>query len=562
MSIRNYEPRQVRKKAAINSVLCDNVFSIQRPYYICVLGVVKCNTQLYTENLDQPNSKKWFGQEHITRTLKNQIMAGRVGHAYLFNGGRGTGKTSAAKILARAINCTNSKDGEPCNECEVCRAMLEGRLTDVVEMDAASNNSVEDIRSIREEVNFLPTLAKYRVYIIDEVHMLSTGAFNALLKTLEEPPEHVKFILATTEPQKLPATILSRCQRFDFKKISDDDIIKRLKVICSESNIEITPEALKLIAVLSEGAMRDSISILERCIQDSEGKVTEEKIKELVGIPKIEHISKIVESMVEKNAEQALETINEVIQEGKDLNNLLWEIIKHIKDILVYKTTGKLDIYSNEEIQKIKEISEKISKESILKLIYNLSELENNMKWSTQKTIMFETGIIKNCIEIPNESLEQRIENLEKKIKNGNIKIENNTKTENKPKTAIKPNEVKVQKAETKIISEPGEYVSYWNEVINKLKSSGKIMVYTNLINTKAKEVKDTLQIEFKNGITAFGKTVLTKPENITEISNIVNSISGKQFKIKYIEGSLNMPKEEKNFNLGDLDIPINIIEE
>ena len=562
MSIRNYEPRQVRKKAAINSVLCDNVFSIQRPYYICVLGVVKCNTQLYTENLDQPNSKKWFGQEHITRTLKNQIMAGRVGHAYLFNGGRGTGKTSAAKILARAINCTNSKDGEPCNECEVCRAMLEGRLTDVVEMDAASNNSVEDIRSIREEVIFLPTLAKYRVYIIDEVHMLSTGAFNALLKTLEEPPEHVKFILATTEPQKLPATILSRCQRFDFKKISDDDIIKRLKVICSESNIEITPEALKLIAVLSEGAMRDSISILERCIQDSEGKVTEEKIKELVGIPKIEHISKIVESMVEKNAEQALETINEVIQEGKDLNNLLWEIIKYIKDILVYKTTGKLDIYSNEEIQKIKEISEKISKESILKLIYNLSELENNMKWSTQKTIMFETGIIKNCIEIPNESLEQRVENLEKKIKSGNIKIENNTKTENKPKTAIKPNEVKVQKEETKIISEPGEYVSYWNEVINKLKSSGKIMVYTNLINTKAKEVKDTLQIEFKNGITAFGKTVLTKPENITEISNIVNSISGKQFKIKYIEGSLNMPKEEKNFNLGDLDIPINIIEE
>ena len=184
------------------------------------------------------------------------------------------------------------------------------------------------------------------------------------------------------------------------------------------------------------------------------------------------------------------------------------------------------------------------------------------MKWSTQKTIMFETGIIKNCIEIPNESLEQRVENLEKKIKSGNIKIENNTKTENKPKTAIKPNEVKVQKEETKIISEPGEYVSYWNEVINKLKSSGKIMVYTNLINTKAKEVKDTLQIEFKNGITAFGKTVLTKPENITEISNIVNSISGKQFKIKYIEGSLNMPKEEKNFNLGDLDIPINIIEE
>ena len=160
------------------------------------------------------------GQEHITKTLKNQIMAGRVGHAYLFNGGRGTGKTSAAKILARAINCLNPKDGEPCNECEICKSILSGANTDVVEMDAASNNSVEDIRAIREEVNFLPTTCKYRVYIIDEVHMLSTGAFNALLKTLEEPPEHVKFILATTEPQKLPATILSRCQRFDLDRKS------------------------------------------------------------------------------------------------------------------------------------------------------------------------------------------------------------------------------------------------------------------------------------------------------------------------------------------------------
>ena len=191
------------------------------------------------------------GQEHITRTLRNQIIANRVGHAYLFNGGRGTGKTSSAKILARAINCLNPKDGEPCNECEICKAALNGSLTDIVEMDAASNNSVEDIRGIREEVNFLPTKAKYRVYIIDEVHMLSTGAFNALLKTLEEPPEHVKFILATTEPQKLPATILSRCQRFDFKRISNEDIIKRLKVVCNESNIEISEGALNIIAVLS-----------------------------------------------------------------------------------------------------------------------------------------------------------------------------------------------------------------------------------------------------------------------------------------------------------------------
>ena len=190
---------------------------------------------------------EFVGQEHITKTLKNQIIAGRVGHAYLFNGGRGTGKTSAAKVLSRAINCLNPKDGEPCNECEICKEILNGSLTDVVEMDAASNNSVEDIRQIREEVNFLPTKAKYRVYIIDEVHMLSTGAFNALLKTLEEPPEHVKFILATTEPQKLPATILSRCQRFDFKKISNEDIKKRLKIITDEIGVQISEEIESII---------------------------------------------------------------------------------------------------------------------------------------------------------------------------------------------------------------------------------------------------------------------------------------------------------------------------
>ena len=188
------------------------------------------------------------GQDHITQTIKNEIISDRVGHAYLFNGGRGTGKTSAAKILARAVNCLNPQDGEPCNECEICKSALAGTLTDIVEMDAASNNSVEDVRAIRDEVSFLPTIAKYRVYIIDEVHMLSTGAFNALLKTLEEPPEHVKFILATTEPQKIPATILSRCQRFDFKKISEPDIVKRLQFVCKESKIDITEDAMYTIA--------------------------------------------------------------------------------------------------------------------------------------------------------------------------------------------------------------------------------------------------------------------------------------------------------------------------
>ena len=247
-----------------------------------------------------------------------------------------------------------SQEGEPCNECEICKAALAGSLTDIVEMDAASNNSVEDIRSIREEVNFLPTLAKYRVYIIDEVHMLSTGAFNALLKTLEEPPEHVKFILATTEPQKLPATILSRCQRFDFKKISNDNIIKRLKYVVKESNIEITDSALKLIAILSEGAMRDALSILERCLQDGNTNIDEDRIKDLVGIPKLTYINAIVKAFIEYNVEDAIKAVDRVLNEGKDLNNLLWEIIKYVKDILVYKVTGKLEIYNEKELADIK----------------------------------------------------------------------------------------------------------------------------------------------------------------------------------------------------------------
>ena len=336
------------------------------------------------------------GQEHIVKTLKNEIINDRIGHAYLFNGGRGTGKTSCAKILARAVNCLNPKDGEPCNECEICKAAIEGSLTDVVEMDAASNNSVDDIRAIRDEVNFLPTLAKYRVYIIDEVHMLSAGAFNALLKTLEEPPAHVNFILATTEPQKLPTTILSRCQRFDFKKISASNIEKRLDFVCKESKINITNEAKKLIAILAEGAMRDALSILERCMQEEE-EITEDLVKDLVGIPKTESISKLTKNIIAKDAMEAMKCIDEVVNEGKDLSNYLWEIIKYVKDILVYKTGTKLEIYSEAELAQIKELSDMVTKERMINIIYDLSTLQNDMKWSSQKLIMFQVGIIKLC---------------------------------------------------------------------------------------------------------------------------------------------------------------------
>lgn len=522
------------------------------------------------------------GQEHITRTLKNQIIANRVGHAYLFNGGRGTGKTSAAKILARAINCLNPKDGEPCNECEICKGAINGSLTDIVEMDAASNNSVEDIRSIREEVNFLPTKAKYRVYIIDEVHMLSTGAFNALLKTLEEPPEHVKFILATTEPQKLPATILSRCQRFDFKRISNDNIIKRLKIVCKESNIEITEEALSTIAILSEGAMRDALSILERCIQDGENKIDEDKIKDLVGIPKITYINNIVESIVKYDINQALESTEVVLKEGKDITNLLFEMIKYVKDILVYKASNKLELYSQEELEKIKQISEAVSKERLINLVYQLSELENDIKWSTQKTILFQAGIIRLCNENADKTIDvsDRIDKIENYLRNNKNNISRQTNTIQQPairqvvsstitqsNNSVQPkNQIKKNTNQNNIKKFSNKSEEYWPQIVSDLKQNGKIVLYTNLMNTKATELNDmTVGIEFPNGMTSFGKTVLEKPENIREISNLVSMACGKEMQIKYISTNNTvhqLSKEEDLQNLANQsDIPFNIIE-
>ena len=554
------------------------------------------------------NFSEMVGQDHITRTLKNQIINNRVGHAYLFNGGRGTGKTSAAKILARAVNCLNPVDGEPCNECEICKAALSGALTDIVEMDAASNNSVEDIRQIRETVNFLPSQAKFRVYIIDEVHMLSTGAFNALLKTLEEPPAHVKFILATTEPQKLPATILSRCQRFDFKKIADEYIVKRLEIICKESNIEITPEALKLIAILAEGGMRDAISILERCVQDGETNITEEKIKDLVGIPKLVQINELVKNIIKYNPQGSLQVTEEIIAEGKDIINLLWEVIKYVKDMLIFKTRGDIEIYSEEEKANMKELVAEVSTERLIKIINELSELENALKWSNQKNIQFETGIIKVSSHFNSDGLEEiekRLSEIENQLKSGKVvQIVNNFSpkeqkselnaeksntgnkkvvekqnvvTENIKKTeALNNSESKLENLENNVeknVSQEAKKsinvnkkesamsnapnAKNWKGILDNLKSNGKMMLYTNLINATAKELNDMIiGIEFKKGITPFGKAVLEKPENMQYLVKLVSQTYGKEMRIKLIENDTDNKKAE------DLkDLPFNIIE-
>ena len=471
--------------------------------------------------------------------------------------------------------------GEPCNECEICKAILSGSLTDVVEMDAASNNSVEDIRSIREEVNFLPTRAKYRVYIIDEVHMLSTGAFNALLKTLEEPPAHVKFILATTEPQKLPATILSRCQRFDFKRISNQDVVKRLKIICKESNIDITEEALNIIAVLSEGAMRDAISILERCAGEDKGLIDEDGVRNLVGIPKTTQIYSVVKSIIELNSDEVINNTNNIIEEGKDVDNFLWEIIKYIKDILIYKASKNLEIYNEEEKKQIEELSNKVSKEKLLHLIYELSELASIIKWSSQKTLVFQAGLIKTCAE-PVRNVEvapsgvPQIENNERAKQNSNAnnvgatfgrpQKDNNIKT--KPDTDKNnggAGTVSPHKNNT-ISNSKGENLPYWNNVVDKIKQSGKMGIYVNLIGSTARELNDMIvEVELANK-NSFAKNVLESHENKAEIEKIISMEAGKTMNVRFVsktdKKTENKKKNEIEDIVTDLDIPINIIDE
>lgn len=501
------------------------------------------------------------GQEHITKTLRNQIMANRVGHAYLFNGGRGTGKTTTAKILARAVNCLNPQDGEPCNECEICKEILEGSLTDVVEMDAASNNSVEDIRAIRDEVNFLPTKAKYRVYIIDEVHMLSVGAFNALLKTLEEPPEHVKFMLATTEPQKLPATILSRCQRFDYKKINDENIIKRLRIICAESNIKITDDALKTIAVLSEGAMRDAISILERCSQESTEEITINLVKDLVGLPSLDYIHKLTKAILENEETVALQAIDDVIEEGKDLYNFLWEVIKYTKDILVYKATQKLTLYSEQELSELQKLAEKTEKERLLNVIYELSGLEANIKNSTQKTIILQAGIIKICMNQANgdiAQLEKKVAVLEQKLNHINAMPQKMTNSLPPRQASARPQQV------TQSVSMPtaGKQTEDWKEIVENLKKSGKIRLFTCLVNTTINKLNDqTWEIEFPNGLTAFNQKILEDVTNRNDLIKTIALLTGKEINIKLKDGKATKPVETTSSGFEDLGIDINIID-
>ena len=339
------------------------------------------------------------GQTHITRTLQNALMNEKFSHAYLFTGPRGTGKTSVAKIVAKAVNCEKAPTPEPCNECAVCRGITDGSLSDVIEIDAASNNGVDEIREIRENVKYAPSVARYKVYIVDEVHMLSQGAFNALLKTLEEPPSHVIFILATTEPHKIPPTIISRCQRFDFKRISLDAIQERLNYIVREQGIEMDEKASALIAKASEGGMRDALSILDQAAAYGNGAVTEDIVLEVTGMVSERMLSEIVRSTLDRDVAKAIRAIDEIVKAGKDPERFMEDLIFYYRDLMLYKASPELEEIRDKTLtdESFAQIAERIEAERIHESIHILSDLQQEMNRTGHPRVFLEIAMVKLC---------------------------------------------------------------------------------------------------------------------------------------------------------------------
>ena len=362
------------------------------------------------------------GQEHITTTLKNEVSAGKTAHSYLFTGSRGTGKTTCSKILAMAVNCLHPVNGNPCMECEVCKGIEDGSILDVLEIDAASNNGVDDVRVLREEANYTPAQCRYRVYIIDETHMLSTSAFNALLKIMEEPPEHVKFILATTEVHKVPATVLSRCQRFDFVRIQTEEIAARLSYIASQESFELTQEAAFLIARLADGGMRDALSILDQCIAFSD-RVDEEVVSKATGLVSRDYLFQIAQVIAQKDPSQAIGMMDKLYAGAKDLQKLVGELIEHFRNLMLVKTVEdpkELIRCLPEELLKLKEQTRLFPLSEILRILSVLQDCLDKLGRDYEKRLTVEMAMIQLCTPKLDDStgaLLQRIEWLENQLK-------------------------------------------------------------------------------------------------------------------------------------------------
>jgi len=500
------------------------------------------------------------GQEHVTITLKNQINSERIAHAYLLCGTRGTGKTSTAKILAKAVNCLNSDNGEPCNECEMCKKINAGTAIDVTELDAASHNGVDNIRDIIEDVQYPPQEAKYKVYIIDEVHMLSIGAVNAFLKTLEEPPSNIIFILATTDPQKLPITILSRCQRFDFKRIKSSDIFDRLRKIVTEQGVFAEDNSLKLISRISDGAMRDALSILDQAISMNDGTVEYDNVVEMLGLVTNESLIKLSDSIIDRNIETSIKGINDIVSSGKDIYVFIKDMTTHMRNLLMVKVSD--DVYdildmSSENIDILKKQAAKIRIEEIMRNIKILQDAEQQAKWSKQNRIYLELAVIKMCkieYDTSKEVLLARLNKLEEIIKQGKITVacesitprssENSgSKIENKvkKKTVIRP----IQKHNANSTLTVEIVKKSFKDILDMFKTRRHMVIYASLMTGEVVSCDGgVIELGYEKQY-AFNKIRLEKEENKNIIEEIFSESLKEPVKIKYtIE---EQEKEEKS---------------
>ena len=492
-----------------------------------------------------------YGQPHITATLKNELVSGRVAHAYLFTGSRGTGKTTCAKILSKAVNCLSPHDGDPCNECEICRGIDNGSVLDVIEIDAASNNGVDNIRDLRDEANFTPVKAKYRVYIIDEVHMLSIGAFNALLKTLEEPPSYVIFILATTEAHKIPITILSRCQRYDFRRISIETISDRLMELMEKENVEVEERAIRYIAKAADGSMRDALSLLDQCIAFYLGqKLTYDHVLEVLGAVDTEVFSKLLRKVLAEDVAGAISQLEELVIEGRDLGQFVNDFTWYLRNLLLLKGSDDMEEVldmSSENMALLKEEARLVEADVLMRYIRIFSELSNQVKYSSQKRILIEIAIIKLCkpaMETNMDSITDRLAKLEKKMEQG-IPMAAPVNTATQPAEAAAP--VSRPPMPKAIPEDVEQIVKNWNSILPKM--SGVVRTYLKSAHLSLGG-DDRLMIVLDDPVAA---GYVEEEDHRNEIRQVISDYIEKEVEIQIQQNQSNRPFEESYVDLSQI---------